>query len=103
MEIRHLKLVKAVAEEGNLTSAGKRLFLSQSALSHQLKEVEERFGISGCDRRSGHLHPRPPGGCPASFRTVSLDRLSNGSSVTNGYVFGPGRQPIVADGRSGFQ
>ncbi len=44
MEIRHLKLVKTVAQEGNLTSAGKKLFLSQSALSHQLREIEDKFG-----------------------------------------------------------
>lgn len=44
MEIRHLKLIKTVAEEGNLTNAGKKLYLTQSALSHQLKEIEEEFG-----------------------------------------------------------
>lgn len=44
MEIRHLKLVKTVAEEGSLTRAGKKLFLTQPALSHQLKEIEAKFG-----------------------------------------------------------
>lgn len=44
LEIRHLKMVKAVAETGNLTKAGEMLFLSQSALSHQLKDIEETIG-----------------------------------------------------------
>lgn len=45
MEIRHLKLIKTVAEVGSLTSAGKILFLSQSALSHQLREMEVTYGV----------------------------------------------------------
>ncbi len=44
MEIRHLKLVKEVAEKGSLTKAMDTLYLSQSALSHQLKEVETQLG-----------------------------------------------------------
>jgi LysR family transcriptional regulator for metE and metH len=44
MELRHLKMIREVAISGNLTKATERLYLSQSALSHQLKEVEEFFG-----------------------------------------------------------
>lgn len=44
MEIRHLRLVKEVAEKGSLTKAMDTLYLSQSALSHQLKEVETQLG-----------------------------------------------------------
>jgi LysR family transcriptional regulator for metE and metH len=43
MDIRHLKMVKEVAKHGNLTKASEHLFLSQSALSHQLKDVEDYF------------------------------------------------------------
>lgn len=46
MEIRHLRLVKAIVEEGSIINASKVLFLTPSALSHQLKEAEEMIGAS---------------------------------------------------------
>ena len=43
MDIRHLKMIQEVAKQGNLTKAAEHLYLSQSALSHQLKDVEDYF------------------------------------------------------------
>ncbi|HCY86736.1 MAG TPA: hypothetical protein DHV36_16520 [Desulfobacteraceae bacterium] len=44
LEVKHLKMVRAIAEAGNMTRAAKVLCLSQSALSQQLKDVETRLG-----------------------------------------------------------
>jgi LysR family transcriptional regulator for metE and metH len=46
MELRHLSLIKVLNEQQTLTRAGEVLFLTQSALSHQLKEIESFFGAT---------------------------------------------------------
>ncbi|WP_350286310.1 LysR family transcriptional regulator [uncultured Croceitalea sp.] len=45
MEIKYFKLIKAIVEQGNMVNSAEKLFLTQSALSHQLKELEERLGF----------------------------------------------------------
>lgn len=45
MEIKYFRLVKTIAEEGSIANSSEKLFLTQSALSHQLKELEEQLGF----------------------------------------------------------
>src|SRR5215831_5079316 len=45
LEIKHLRLVSAIAGTGSVTRAGDLLNLSQSALSHQLRDIEDRLGV----------------------------------------------------------
>lgn len=55
MEIRYLRLIKAIVEEGSITRAMDVLHLSQSALSYQLKEAELQIGTQIFYRRNKKL------------------------------------------------
>ncbi|GGF65385.1 LysR family transcriptional regulator, transcriptional activator of nhaA [Mameliella alba] len=52
LNYRHLHYFQAVAREGNLTHAAARLNLSQSALSTQIRQLEDRFGHALFERTS---------------------------------------------------
>src|SRR6266852_7381546 len=75
LEIRHLRLVSAVADVGSLTRAGDQLHLTQSALSHQLRDIETRLGAALFLRVGKRLVLTPAGErLLASARDV-LERL----------------------------
>src|SRR5690606_18065424 len=61
MEIRYLRLIKAIVEEGSITRAMDVLHLSQSALSYQLKEAELQVGTLIFYRRNKKLILTPVG------------------------------------------
>ncbi|MEQ9404368.1 MAG: LysR substrate-binding domain-containing protein [Cyclobacteriaceae bacterium] len=45
MEVKYFRLIKTIAVEGNIANSSEKLFLTQSALSHQLKELEDQLGF----------------------------------------------------------
>lgn len=51
IELRHLRSLKAINETGSLALAAKQLHLTQSALSHQIKVVEQYFEILLYERK----------------------------------------------------
>src|SRR5262245_4663621 len=61
IEVRHLKLMRAIAEAGGVTRAAGRLHLSQSAVSHQLLALERDLGARLFDRVGKRMVPTAAG------------------------------------------
>lgn len=61
LELRHLRCLQAIREAGTLAGAASRLHVTQSALSHQVKALEQRFEAELFFRRSRPLRFAPAG------------------------------------------
>jgi LysR family transcriptional regulator, regulator for metE and metH len=61
VELRHLRLIVAIWEEGSLTRAAEKLCLTQSALSHQLGQLEDGLGFDVFNRVNRRLKPTEQG------------------------------------------
>jgi ubiquinone/menaquinone biosynthesis C-methylase UbiE len=61
IEIRHLKLIETLSRVGSLTNAAEELFVTQSALSRQLKELENALGVQVFHRVNNRLLFTPAG------------------------------------------
>ena len=69
LEVRHLTTLLAIEEAGSLMEASERLHVTQSALSHQLKDLEGRLGAALLVRRT-----RPVRFTTAGLRVLALAR-----------------------------
>ena len=65
LEVRHLRTLAALRDTGSLVRAAQLLHLTQSALSHQIKQLEAHFGGALFERKS----------VPPQFSTIGLRLL----------------------------
>ena len=90
LEIRHLKLVAAIAEHRTLTRAGDVLHLSQSALSHQLRDLEDRVGTRLFRRGKREMTITPAGETLlAAARSVLATLDGAGHALRSGELAAP--------------
>jgi LysR family transcriptional regulator, benzoate and cis,cis-muconate-responsive activator of ben and cat genes len=61
MELRQLRYFVAVAEAGNISRAAKRIFLTQPALSRQIKGLEDEIGQCLLERQAHSIRLTPVG------------------------------------------
>jgi len=86
LNYNHLRYFQAVAHEGNLTRAAARLNVSQSAVSTQIRRLEERLGQALFTRQGRALHLTEAG-------RIALDHADS--------IFATGRELVATlqDGR----
>jgi LysR family transcriptional regulator for metE and metH len=75
LEIKHLRLVSAIARTGSVTRAGDLLNLSQSALSHQLRDIEDRLETSLFHRVGKRMVLTPAGDALLRTATQVIDMV----------------------------
>lgn len=90
LELRHLKTLSALRAHGSLAAAADELHVTASAVSHQLKELENYYDITLVNRRSRPLTFTPAGKIvlaladsilPQVTRTkTNLKRLAHGQA-----------------------
>src|SRR4051812_33933277 len=61
IELRHLRSLVAIADTGKLAAAAERVNLTQSALSHQIRALEEHYDVTLFTRTSSGLRYTPAG------------------------------------------
>lgn len=52
----HLEIIRAVNQKGSMTAAAEALHLTQSALSHSMRKLEDKLGVKLWNREGRQLH-----------------------------------------------
>lgn len=77
LTIRHLRMVVAIVEEGNLVRAARRLNMTQSAVTKALQEVEVITGALLFDRTNRGIVPTMFGDTLAEHARLMLTQLAD--------------------------
>lgn len=77
LERIHLEIVHAVAQHGSLTAAAEKLHLTQSALSHAVRKLEDQLGLAIWHREGRSLRPTQAGAYLLSIANRLLPQLDH--------------------------
>lgn len=103
LELKHLKTMLALERGGNLAGAADLLFMSQSALSHQLKELESRIGDRLFERKSEPLRFTASGQILLSLAREVIPRVKKVEAELKGQSDAPDELRIGIECHACFQ
>ncbi|PHR84529.1 MAG: LysR family transcriptional regulator [Colwellia sp.] len=88
VEIKHLRTLETLAKAGNIRKTADILFVSQSALSHQLKELEQRLNTPLFIRNTSPVQFTAQGKILLQLAqevlpkiTTAISQLNNGNNI----------------------
>lgn len=84
MELRHLRYFLALANSLNFTRAAERLHVTQSTLSHQIKQLEDELGHALFDRSGKRVALTEAGDEFLHHATRALREIDQGLSALRG-------------------
>ncbi|WNG57539.1 LysR family transcriptional regulator [Archangium gephyra] len=94
LEARDLRLIQAIAEQGGVTHASRRLHLSQSAVSHQLAGLEERLGVALFERVRKRMVITPAGQRLVVLAAEVLPRLAREQAMLRAALTSTSPRPL---------
>lgn len=84
MELRHVRYFDAIAETLNFTRAAERLHVTQSTLSHQIKQMEDELGVALFDRSNKKIRMTEAGEILRTYMTPALEQIDRGVQALRG-------------------
>ncbi|MGH7822469.1 MAG: LysR family transcriptional regulator, partial [Candidatus Binatia bacterium] len=85
METKHLRTFAAIVEMESFTRAGRRLGLSQSAISQQVSALERHLGVQLLRRKGSGARPTPAGEVLLQYARQILRKLDEAQRVLVDY------------------
>ncbi|EEF79975.1 LysR substrate-binding domain-containing protein [Methylophaga thiooxydans] len=93
IERNHLRIIQALADHGSLTAAANALFVTQPALSHQMRYLEQKLEVSLWERQGRKLRLTQAGELLLRVAGQVLPVLEQAENTLRAY--GEGQQGIL--------
>lgn len=88
LERHHLEIIRAIVKHGTLTRAAESLFLTQSAVSHSMKKLEDLLGIPLWEKQGRQLVLTRAGSYLLQLSDMILPQFERGEEQLKGFANG---------------
>lgn len=88
LDRQHLSILREVDRLGSLTAAAERLNVTQSALSHTIRKLEERYGVAMWEKDGRSLRLTEAGRYLVTLARRILPQIERAEGVLSDYRYG---------------